>query len=259
MGAVEAKYMFHIDNNYILVNKCLQKVKIMTDTTLEQRLDYNQLTVLDCFTMQMKGNYGGWTYNDRNTKRLRQQLTTDFMDQKGSALCVRLERDMMHVMGENVKWNGVDYYDITARRSDGMIERGDKFLGPYRAQEIYTSIPITLFNLCTLGLFYFTNPRVQKMDKFLQKLESFKQQNQKEILKMADQIPVYQLSLSDTKAELAKQGIKDLTLVPMGSNNQFLSGINLRELRFNALCVGADALVAYQPGSAYATPVKYVR
>lgn len=91
-----------------------------------------------------------------------------------------------------------------------------------------------------------------KLD-YWEQVKEFQEANMSDLREKVKDMEVHQGTLEEVSQRLGRE----LEYVDTRRANKFIKTENLFNLRVKAHCLGADAIVHYQPGSSVGTPVKY--
>lgn len=175
---------------------------------------------------------------------------------------MRKEGDRIYVLGNTptFSWSIINdkclFYTVHDASTGKIIEE-DSF-GSISGEDISRcvglsflgiGIPFLIYGLAGKG----ARERRIKTKEFYKNVEKFQEANLSDLGEAVKDINVYQGNISDVSQEL---GI-GLERVETGKPTKFITDEDTFGLRVKALCLGANAVVNYQPGSATGTPVKY--
>jgi len=96
--------------------------------------------------------------------------------------------------------------------------------------------------------------RLRKTKRFNKTTQEFKNRNMDDLTEAVKDIRVYQEPVAGVEQALGRP----LEIVDTGKSETFIKDKDSFWLRVKAYCLGANAVVDYQPGSSIGTPVKYI-
>ena len=170
---------------------------------------------------------------------------------------VRHEEGKIHVLGTNKKKR----YHIIHDASTGEIiseEISDRWsprcfeIGLILGSTIIGApigIPFMLYGFLSKK----SRRQIREGSEYIELAKKYQEANMNDLREKVKDIEIHQ----GTKEEVSQRLEKELEYVDTGKPDKFLKERDTFWLRVKAHCLGANAIVHYQPGSSVGTPVKY--
>ncbi len=180
--------------------------------------------------------------------RYRGELTTLVGENRNYSDAIRLEGNLVHTLfktGHPESKNPIffDNFNYLISNKDGSTNSFESF------------IP----NISRFSFKKSSKERHTKTKQYFRKVKEIGESNMEDLRKYVEEIKLYQGNMEEISKDLGVE----LKRVDRNDNydkhRTFMQQMDDFWLRVEAFCVGADAVVHYQPGSAIGTPVKFVK
>lgn len=162
---------------------------------------------------------------------------------------VRIEGRTAYILGKTKKSIRPIFHVITYDLEADRIVNEESFEGstPYHALGIVASGGLYLLNRSL-------RKKLEKQTEYDKLRSELTRKNEEDWLKAVDGIRIYQGSMDEVSRDIGRK----LRRIDTGKPATYIKGSLDFELRAEALNLGADAIIHYQPGSSLGTPVKFV-